>query len=62
MQRPASLISILFLSIVSLAHLARVVYSVDFVVAGIPIPLLMSAAACVFCGFLAIWLYKERAG
>jgi hypothetical protein len=61
MHRPASLLSVLFLSIVSLAHLARVIYNVEFVVAGISIPVWMSSAAFVFCGFLAIWLFKERA-
>lgn len=61
MHRPASMISVLFLSIVSIAHLARVIYDVEFIVAGISIPVWMSAVAFVFCGLLAVWLFRERA-
>ena len=60
MNKPASLISALFIALVALGHLLRILYNLDLLIAGIPVPMWASGAAMVFCGFLAIWLFRER--
>jgi hypothetical protein len=62
MQKPASLIAILFIALIAVGHLLRIVFNIDFVVYDISIPMWASGAAAVFCGFLAVWLWKEIRG
>lgn len=60
MKQPASLITIAFLSLVSLAQLMRVILGLHVTLEGIEIPVLLSLPAFLFTGGLAYWLWTER--
>lgn len=60
MNKPASLIGALFIALIALGHFLRILFNIDLVIYSIMIPMWASAAAAVFCGFLAIWLFRER--
>ncbi len=59
MKRPASFLATVFLALVALAHVLRIVYSVEAVVAGVALPIWISVPAIVVPGGLAWWLWKE---
>lgn len=58
-MRPASLIAVLFLAAVALAHLARLLGRIEVLIGGMAVPLWMSGAAFLFCGLLALALIRE---
>ncbi len=58
-MKPAALIAAVFLTLVSLAHLLRLVLRVEVIAGGVTIPLWLSAVACVFTGGLAVLLWRE---
>jgi len=55
----ASFLAILFFAVVSVAHLARVLFRVEVQVASFLVPQWMSGVAFLLCGALAILLYLE---
>jgi len=60
-NRPASLVSSVFLGLIALAQLTRVIFGVQVVVRGdIEVPVWASGVAFVFLSFLAVWLWRER--
>jgi hypothetical protein len=61
-MKPASLIATAFLGVVSLAHLLRLVLGLDVQIGRALIPAWMSLAAFLFCGTLAVLLYRECRG
>lgn len=61
MNRPASLVTGIFLIIIALAQLFRVIFNVSIIAAGVEIPIWPSAIACIILASLAFWLFKERA-
>jgi len=60
MNRPASLVTAIFLIILALAQLCRFIFRVSVIAAGVEIPIWPSAIAALFLGSLAFWLLKER--
>ena len=63
MNKPASLVSAVFLALVAVAQLTRAIFQVEIIAAGnLVIPVWASYAAFGFTGFLAIWLWRERRG
>jgi len=59
-MKPASLVTVIFLTFVCVAHLLRVIYRVEIVAGGKSIPIWMSVLACLFTAALAGWLWKEQ--
>ena len=59
-MKPASLVTMIFLALVCIAHLLRVVYRVEILAGGVSIPIWMSVLACLFTAALAGWLWKEQ--
>ena len=55
-----SFLATAFLGIVSLAHLLRVVLRLNVQIASFQVPQWMSGVAFLFCGALAILLYREQ--
>ena len=60
MMRPAALLTVIFLSVVSLAHLLRLLYRVEVVAGGVTVPMWPSVAACLITAGLAGWLWREQ--
>jgi|BarGraNGADG00211_3_1021988.scaffolds.fasta_scaffold30717_2 hypothetical protein len=60
MNRPASLVTGIFLILIAIAQLCRVILGVNVVAAGVEIPIWPSAVAFIFLIFLALWLLAER--
>jgi len=60
MNRPASLVTAIFLLLLAFAQLCRVILGVNVVAAGVVIPIWPSAFAFIFLILLALWLLKER--
>ncbi|WP_257306681.1 hypothetical protein [Geothrix campi] len=59
-MKPASLLSTAFLGIVSLSHLLRVILGLEVQVGRALVPSWMSLVAFLFCGILAVLLYREQ--
>ena len=62
MNRPASIVVAVFLTIIAIVQLCRVVFGVGVIVAGCEIPMWPSAIAVIVLVSLAIWLLRERSG
>jgi hypothetical protein len=60
MNRPASLVTGIFLILIALAQLCRVIFQVNVVAAGVEIPIWPSAVAFILLISLAFWLLTER--
>lgn len=58
-MKPASWLSTIFLAVVCVGHLGRVVFGVELLVDGKPLPMWPSIVAFVFSGALAIGLWRE---
>lgn len=58
-MKPATMISMLFLAILAIAHLLRLVLGVEIRVGGILVPLWVSVIACVLPAGLAVGLWRE---
>jgi hypothetical protein len=58
-MRPASLVTALFLCLITVGHLIRLVLRVAVTVDGIAVPLWASFVAAVFTGALAFFLWRE---
>ena len=61
-HKPATLVSAVFLGLISVAQLARVILDVRLTANGVAIPLWASIVACVFAGALAFLLWHENRG
>ncbi len=59
-MKPPSLIAVIFLGVVSVAHLLRLLLGVEAVVGGRLIPMWASLVAFVFTGALAVALWSEK--
>ena len=58
-MKPVTLVTAIFLAVISLGHLARLALNVDVVMAGWKLPLWWSAPAFLFTGTLAALLVRE---
>jgi hypothetical protein len=59
-MKPASLVAITFLGLVSLLHLLRLFLQVGVRVGSLEVPLWISGPAFLLTGGLALWLWRER--
>jgi predicted PilT family ATPase len=59
-MKPSIIITIIFLSLVSIAHLLRLIFKVNVMAGTIEIPLSASLIACIITAALAIWLWQEN--
>ncbi len=57
---PASVVAVLFLFAVAIAHLVRVILGTDIVVDGMIVPMWASLVACVGVGALGVWLWRDE--
>ena len=58
-MKPATMITVLFLAMVAVAHLLRLVLAVEVRVGDILVPLWVSVIACVVPAGLAVGLWRE---
>jgi hypothetical protein len=54
------IVAIIFLLIVSVAHLFRVIFQAEIMVGTFAVPMWMSAMACMGTAALAIWVWVEN--
>ncbi len=59
-MKPAALLTVIFLSLISVAHLVRLVYRVEVVAGEVSIPMWPSVLACLATAGLAGWLWREQ--
>ncbi|MGD0572160.1 MAG: hypothetical protein ABSB11_03980 [Sedimentisphaerales bacterium] len=59
-MKPATTITVIFLLIVSIAHLLRLILQVKVITNLFVVPMWMSIPACIVTAALAIWLWKEN--
>ena len=59
-MKPATTITVIFLLIISLAHLLRLILQVKVATNLFEVPMWMSIPACIVTAGLAIWLWKEN--
>ena len=58
-MRPVTALVACLLGIISLAHLARVIFGIEAVIGGVVIPQWMSALGFLAAGALAVALWRE---
>lgn len=58
-MKPASLLAVLVFSLVSIAHLARLILQIEIVVSGVVIPMWASVIGLFVAGGLAVALWRE---
>jgi hypothetical protein len=56
-MKPATIIAVIFLLLVSIAHLLRLIFQVKVTANTFEIPMWMSVPACIVTAALAIWLW-----
>jgi len=59
-MKPAALLTVIFLSLVSLVHLIRLLYRVEVVAGEFTVPMWPSVVACLVTAGLAGWLWREQ--
>jgi uncharacterized membrane protein len=59
-MKPAKTITVIFLLLVSMAHLLRLIFQVKVMANTVGIPMWMSAVACIVTAVLAAWLWREN--
>jgi hypothetical protein len=59
-MKPASVVTVIFLAFISVAHLLRVIYRVEIVAGGVTVPIWTSVLACLATAALAGWLWREQ--
>ena len=59
-MKPATTITVIFLLIVSIAHLLRLVLQVKVTTNLFEVPMWMSVPGCLVTAALAIWLWMEN--
>jgi hypothetical protein len=60
LMKPATIITIILLLFVSVAHLLRLIFQVKVTANGFEIPIWASIPGCVVTAALAIWLWREN--
>ena len=58
-MKPATMVTVLFLAMVAVAHLVRLVLRVEVIIGGTVMPLWVSVIACVVPAALAVALWWE---
>ena len=58
-MKPASLIAVVLLSLITLGHLFRLLFGVQLVVGGITIPMWVSVVGVLLFATLAVLLWRE---
>ncbi|HJV47829.1 MAG TPA: hypothetical protein VJ549_01010 [Geothrix sp.] len=58
-MKAGSFLATVFLGVIAMAHLIRVLLHLNVQIGSFPVPLWMSLVAFLFCGALAITLYRE---
>jgi len=58
-MKPATMVTLLFLAMVAVAHLLRLVLRVEVIIGGTVMPLWVSVIACVVPAGLAVALWRE---
>jgi hypothetical protein len=58
-MQPAILIAAIFLTVVSIAHLLRIVFAVEIVINGWSVPYFINGVLAVITAYLATMLWKE---
>lgn len=61
-MKPVTMITVLFLAMVAVAHLLRLVLGVEVTVGGTLVPLWVSVIACVVPAGLVVGLWLESRG
>jgi hypothetical protein len=59
-MKPSIIIAVIFLLLVSIAHLLRLIFQVKVTADAFEIPMWMSIPACIVTAALAIWLWIEN--
>jgi hypothetical protein len=59
-MKHATFVTVVFLSLIALAHLLRLVFAVEWVVGGVVIPMWPSVLAIIVPGLLALGLWREQ--
>jgi hypothetical protein len=59
-MKSSIIVVVIFLLLVSIAHLLRLVFQVKVTAGTVEIPVWASAIACVVTGGLAIWLWLDN--
>ncbi|MCJ7728527.1 MAG: hypothetical protein MUO27_01395 [Sedimentisphaerales bacterium] len=59
-MKPSTTIAVIFLLLVSIAHLLRLIFQVKVTANAIEIPMWMSVPAFIVTAALAIWLWLEN--
>lgn len=58
-MKPASLIAVLVFSLIAVAHLLRLIFQAEVLVAGATIPMWVSSVGLLVAGALAVALWRE---
>ena len=59
-MKSSIVITIIFLSLVSIAHLLRLIFKVNVTAGTIEMPMFGSLIACIITAALAVWLWQEN--
>jgi len=59
-MKPSTIIAVIFLLLVSIAHLLRLIFQLKVTANAVEIPMWMSIPACIVTAALAIWLWLEN--
>ena len=59
-MKASAIVTVIFLLIVSAAHLFRLIFQAQIMVNTFAVPMWMSAAACIVTAALAIWLWMDN--
>jgi len=59
-MKPSTTVTVIFLLVISIAHLLRLIFQIKVTAGTAEIPLWMSAAACIATTALAVWLWREN--
>ena len=59
-MKPAATITVIFLFLVSIAHLLRLLFQVKIMANAVELPMWMSIPACIVTAALAVWLWIEN--
>ena len=59
-MKTSTIVTVVFLAIVSLVHLLRIIYQWKVTVNAAEVPISASIAACIVTAALAIWVWREN--
>jgi protein-S-isoprenylcysteine O-methyltransferase Ste14 len=59
-MKASAIVAVIFLLVVSLAHLFRLIFQAQIMVDTFAVPMWMSVAACIVTAALAIWLWMDN--